>query len=43
MIRSINLLWEPTLLIVGTIMVFYGFDWILNKIADWLGVEEDLD
>jgi len=40
MIRSINLLWEPTLLIVGTIMVFYSFDWILNKIADWLGVED---
>ena len=43
MIQYINLLWEPALLIGGCIAVFYSFDWILNKIADWLGVEEDLD
>jgi len=43
MIRSIEILWQPLVVLGSSILVFYGFDWILNKIADWLGVEEDLD
>ena len=40
MIQYIEILWEPALLIAGCVIIFYGFDWVLNKVADWLGVKD---
>ena len=41
MIRSIEILWEPLTILGSSIIVFYGFSWVLEKFADWIGLEED--
>ena len=38
--QYIIFLCEPAFLITGSIIVFYGFEWILDKVADWLGIED---
>jgi hypothetical protein len=34
---------EPLWLVGGSIITFYGLTWLLEKIADVLGVEEEED
>ena len=43
MIRFIEVFWGPITILVCTIGVFYGFSWILEKFAEWLGFDNDED
>ena len=41
MIQYIELLAEPLSILALAFIVFNGFEWVLCKIADWLGVPCD--
>ena len=41
MIQSIEILWEPLVALGSCIIVFCVFDWVLGKVADLLGVEDN--
>ena len=41
MTRYIELLAEPLSILALAFIVFNGFEWVLCKIADWLGVPCD--
>ena len=43
MIRSIEILREPLVILGSSVLVFYTFSWLLEKLADFLGIDEDLD
>ena len=43
MIQYIELLAEPLTILTLMFVTFYGFGWVLCKIAEWLGVECDED
>ena len=43
MIQYIELIAEPLSILVLMFIVFSGFEWVLCKIAEWLGVECDED
>ena len=41
MIQYIELLWEPLTILFFTIVTFYGFAWVLEKVGDLIGFEDD--
>ena len=41
MIRYIEYLAEPLTILILMFIVFNGFEWVLCRIADWLGVPCD--
>ena len=43
MIQYIELIAEPLTILTLAFVTFYGFGWLLCKIAEWLGVECDED
>ena len=43
MIQYIKLITEPLTILTLGFVTFYGFSWVLCKIAEWLGVECDED